>query len=355
MSSKLFEDKIRNEVRPSFGNENIFDYFNDTGRSDVVPIRELIESWYSIYPDSEKHEIKQRLKADFSPAFYELGMFSYFNNQGYKLSIHPPLPNTQKRTDFLAIKANNEFYVEIKEMRLTSDAERSSHRLTKTLMDSINRIDSSNFLLHIQKITLKNGKQPSGKKIVSYFNNIIRSFNPDFYRTLLENGGYGFMPYIKYEDETISINLKLSPKAVHLRGNNGRAIASYGGYSKIGGDEVGIRDALLQKAKRYSNLDKPFLICLNYPSSFLDEEDVRIALYGFGKSFDGFFGTAGNPKNTRVSAVLITGFTVSGLACAQIYYYKNPFAKREIAFLPSFDIVKSLGLNEGYISEFAYC
>jgi len=353
----LFDELERKETRPAFGNENSFDYFNSTGRRDVVPIRELMESWYSQYPDAEKYEIKQRLKSDFQPTFYELGMYTYFKKQGYDLLIHPDLPNSLKHPDFLAIKEPDKFYVEIKEMRTTSDAERSKAKRMNTLTDSLNQIDSTNFLLSIKKITFRNGNQPSGRKIIAHFDKIIGTIEPEPYRVLLENSGYGGMPHINYEDETVYIELKLMPKAAHLRGNTGRAIGSYGSYSKIGGDEEGIRDALLRKAKRYGELDQPFLICLNYPSSFLDEDDVKVALYGldnriYGNGFDGFFGTAENPKNTRVSAVLITGFTVSGLTRAKIYYHKNPFAKRTTAFLPSFDLISSLGLNDGYVNEF---
>ena len=105
-----------------------------------------MELWYSIYPDSEKFEIRQRLKSDFQPAFYELGMHAYFKNQGFDLTIHPKLPNTTKHPDFLVKKDSDDFYVEIKEMRMFSDAERLLAKQKNTLLDSLNRIDSTNFL-----------------------------------------------------------------------------------------------------------------------------------------------------------------------------------------------------------------
>lgn len=357
LNDRLFDEKIRTETRAAFGNENSFDYFNNTGRSDVGPIRELIENLYSIYPDSEKFEIKQRLKSDFQPAFYELVMHAYFKNQGFDLTIHPELPDTRKRPDFLASKNSESLYVEIKEMRMSSDAEHLQAKQRNTLIDSLNLVDCTNFLLLIQKIEFRNGLQPSGKKIISHFNEILSKIEPEPYRILLETDGFSNMPYINYQDETVYISLKLIPKASHLRGNIGRAIGSYGAYTKIGGDESAIKDALLQKSKRYGNLDKPFVICLNYPSSFLDEEDVKLALFGRDEKiayneFECFFGTPNNPKNTRVSAVLITCFTVSGLANGKMYYHKNPYAKIETGFSPSFNLLKSLNLSESYIKQF---
>lgn len=346
--SKLFEIKKRTETRPSTGNENAFKYYNDTGRIDVIPVREIMEIWFEIYPDNEKDEMRSRLVSDFGPAFYELGLYSYFKNLGYLITIHPTVPNSTKHPDFLVHKNGVEFYVEIKEMQLESEVERLKNRRMNTLTDSMNLIDSTNFMICIETIRFKSGNQPSGKKVIKHFDNLIKSFEPESYREKMEKSGYEIMPTLQYEDNDVYIAIKLLPKLSHLRGKIGRAVASYGAYSKIGGDEETIKNALQSKASRYGVLDKPFLICLNYPSSFLRKEDIDLALYGS----ESFFGTVNNPKNTRVSAVLITSFTVSGLVNAKHYFYPNPYAKREIEFSPAIDLKSSLSLTKGYIKEF---
>lgn len=345
---RLFDIKDRVEIRPSKGNENAFYYYNDTGRTDVIPVREIMENWFEIYPDNEKDEMRSRLISDFGPAFYELALYSYFKNLGYSITIHPSVPNSSKHPDFLVRKDEVELYVEIKEIQLESDVERLKKKRLNTLTDSMNLIDNTNFMICIEKIRFKSGNQPSGKKIIKHFDNLIKPFDPDFYRERLEKSGFGIMPTLQYEDNDVYIDIKLLPKALHLRGKIGRAIASYGGYSKIGGDEDMIKNALQSKASRYGPLDKPFLICLNYPSSLLHKEDIDLALHGT----EGFFGRANNPKNTRVSAVLITTFTVSGLVNAKQYFYTNPFAKMENEFLPSDDLKTSLSLTDLYIKEF---
>lgn len=344
----LFDNKERIETRPSNGNENSFDYFNNTGRTDIIPVREVMENWFSIYPDSEKEEMKKRVKADFGPAFYELGMYCYFKNMGYDIFIHPTVPNSSKRPDFLAVKNDHDFYVEIKEIRMLSDAERLKERRLNTLTDSMNSVDCTYFMLCIESIEFKTGKQPSGKKIIKYFDNLIKAYDPDIYRKMLEKDGFSMMPKLKYDDDDVLIKIRLTPKAPHMRGKKGRAIASYGAYIKIGGEEEMIKSAIQTKATRYGELDKPFLICLNYPSDLLHKEDIDIALYGN----DGAFGAENNPRNTRVSAVLITTFTVSGLLNTNLYYHENPFAKKKIDFLLFTDLIKGLNLTDRYIQEF---
>lgn len=165
---------------------------------------------------------------------------------------------------------------------------------------------------------------------------------------MLEKDGFSMMPKLKYDDDDVLIKIRLTPKAPHMREKKGRGIASYGAYIKIGGEEEMIKSAIQTKATRYGELDKPFLICLNYPSDLLHKEDIDIALYGN----DGAFGAENNPRNTRVSAVLITTFTVSGLLNTNLYYHENPFAKKKIDFLLFTDLIKGLNLTDRNIQEF---
>ena len=342
---KLFDCKERSDARPASGNENTFHYFNDTARSEVIPLREVMEIWFNNYPDSEKVEMKERLISDFYPAFYELAMYQYFKNMDYDVTIHPAVPGTEKRPDFLVKNGADEFYVEIKEMQMITSAEELERKKLNTLYDSMNSIDNTSFMICIKKIKFKSSRQPSGKKVIKHFNAIVHSLDPD---VILQNEVGQRMPRYIYEDEDVSIVVGFLPKSVDHRGRKGRAIGSYGSYTKFGGDEEKIKKALNRKTTRYGNLDKPFIICLNYPSSFLDQEDITAALYGQ----DNIFGTHDKPNNTRVSGILVTGFTVSGLTNAKFYYNRHPNAKKSAKFSPSDDLIKSLGLTDAYVEQF---
>jgi hypothetical protein len=342
---KLFDRKERSDIRPASGNENTFHYFNDTARPEVIPLREVMEIWFKDYPDSEKVEMKERLISDFYPAFYELAMYQYFKNMGYDVTIHPAVPETKKRPDFLVKNEADEFYVEIKEMQMVTYAEELERRKLNTLYDSMNSIDNTNFMICIDKIKFKSSRQPSGKKVIKHFDAIMHSLYPD---VILQNEVGHRRPRYAYEDEDVSIIVGLLPKSADHRGRKGRAIGSYGSYTKLGGDEEKIKKALNKKTTRYGNLDKPFIICLNYPSSFLHQEDIAAALYGQ----DNIFGTPDKPNNTRVSGILITGFTVSGLTNAKFYYNRHPNAKKVAKFSPSDDLIKCLGLTDAYVVQF---
>ncbi|RZK19848.1 MAG: hypothetical protein EOO43_11490, partial [Flavobacterium sp.] len=311
----LFNDFERINTRPAFGNEKTFEYFELSAREDVAMFQETLQRWYNVFPDHEKQEIKERLKSDFYPAFYELAMYTYFTNLGYQLDIHPDLPASTKHPDFLASKNGYSFYIELRCLRMSSDEELLQERLKNTLLDSLNQVDATNFLLMIENIHFKQKLQPSGRKIIGHFNKLIYPLDPDHYSNLLESIGFSRMPKLEYDDDVVTISVKLMPKVLDKRGLGGRAIGSYGAYTKIGGDEEIIKTALVKKSKHYGKLHLPFLICLNYPSSFLDKEDIEKALFGSPiklsskNLYQGFFGSNENPKGSQVSAIMINNFT----------------------------------------------
>src|SRR5690606_10929495 len=105
----------------------------------------------------------------------------------------------------------HDFYVEIKEIRMISDAESLKERRLNTLTDSMNSVDCTYFMLCIESIEFKTGKQPSGKKIIKYFDNLIKAYDPDIYRKMLEKDGFSMMPKLKYDDDDVLIKIRLTP------------------------------------------------------------------------------------------------------------------------------------------------
>jgi hypothetical protein len=115
-STILFDDKIRSLEGPADYNADIFTYYNESARPEMDNVRKLLESWFSEYPDKEKQELKSRFKATFNPTFYELYIYMLFKRLGYSLAIHPEVPGTQKRPDYLATRDGQSLYIEVKHM-----------------------------------------------------------------------------------------------------------------------------------------------------------------------------------------------------------------------------------------------
>jgi hypothetical protein len=90
----LFEKKERTLDGPAKYNVDTYQYYNDSARQDMEVIRQLLEKWFSHYPDDEKQDLKTRFQASFDAAFYELYIYTLFTKLGFSLSIHPDIPGT---------------------------------------------------------------------------------------------------------------------------------------------------------------------------------------------------------------------------------------------------------------------
>lgn len=111
---KLFEDKNRIYDKPATHNSNTYNYYDCSSRVDIAIIRKVLNEWFDDYPDTEKNELNRRFNKSFTSAFYELFIFNLFKLQGFKIEIHPDIPGTTKKPDFLISKGDIEFYLEAK-------------------------------------------------------------------------------------------------------------------------------------------------------------------------------------------------------------------------------------------------
>lgn len=87
----LFDSIERTYLEAAKHNENTYDYYNISARTDITKVRDALEGWFSGYPKEEKKELKSRFKKDFDSAFYELFLYELFSKLGYKIIIHPDL------------------------------------------------------------------------------------------------------------------------------------------------------------------------------------------------------------------------------------------------------------------------
>jgi len=346
---KLFENKNRTHIAPALHNENSFDYYDHSARKDVAAVRDVLNQWFENFPEEEKNELKSRFKKTFSSAFYELFIFSLFKSQGFEIIIHPEVPNSSKRPDFLLKKGHIEFYLEAKEARdKTIEQEAQQNRINQ-IYDSLNKIETPNFLLRIEKLILKSESQPAIKKIIPSIEKELKEICPDKVTKDLERLGYDSSPRIYREDDNFKLTISLIPKSPENRNKGGRAIGAYSFDAYWGGAENSIKNSFSKKAKRYGKLDKPYIICINaIGSKFSGEYDVGNAVWGtLGISWsddpnnrdektrrqrDGIFMGDKGPIFLNVSGVLITYAMEFNIPVSNYWLIKHPFSNNDLDF-----------------------
>ena len=346
---KLFEDRFRTHLEPATHNENIYDYYDRSARKDISIIREVLNRWFIIYPQVEKIELKQRFKKAFSSAFYELYLFNLFKLQGFTIEIHPKLPNSNKRPDFLISKNEIEFYLEAKVAKGESEEQESQQKRIYQIYDSLNTIKSPNFLLSIEEIILKSKLQPTTKRIRRFVEEKLEKYDPDNVTNQIQNHGYEGSPKIIIEDLNIKLTISLIPKAKPYRNIGGRTIGTYPFEAFWGGEQDSIKNSFVKKAKRYGQLDLPYIIGINtVGSKFSGDYDVMNAFWGspvlswsnnpkdqdekLTRLKDGLFLSDRGPIFQNVSGVLINYIMEFNIPVSKYWFIKHPFSRYGLNF-----------------------
>jgi hypothetical protein len=357
----LFDDIERTSLEPSNLNESEFDYYNRSARKDIQTIRTKLEEWFRLIPDCEKNEIKSRIKKKFDDVFYELFLYNLFANLGFQITIHPTVPSSNNKPDFLIKKGDLEIYVEAKISKGKSNKEEALERMKNHFYDAINRISTENFILQIEELQFISCNQPQTKNIVSKIENILDSLDPDMVEENTKTNGYRDYK-IEYNDQ--DIHLVLNPLAVSKskRGKSSRrAVGVFPIEIFYGGGEESIRESINRKAKRYGDLDKPFIICINALSfKTSSSDDVDSAIWGTlafpiddnqSSSVknsvhkpDGVFYDKNGPRRKHLTAVLVNKVFPSNIPSSEYWFYKNPFSKHQIDF-------NDLGLKLNYVKD----
>lgn len=298
-----------------------------------------MESWFSVYPQSEAAEFKRRLQSDFDTASFELILFTYFTRLGFSVTPHPAAPASSRRPDFLVSGEGTAFYLEATTARDQSDEQSARENVKNLVLDAINTADSPHFFLGIRKLTVKHGQQPAPRRIVAFLERELQRFNPN---TVPVGTAFTDSPSLTFEDSTARIVFWIMPKSPGLRGQpNVRNIGIGPIESYVGNPEFVFRDAVSSKATRYGLLNAPFVVAVNHLGKFgIHDDTVTEGLFGSIKvgvdtnthearpfrDRDGAFMGPTGPINTRVSAVLAASVRPWSLSSARFELVHHPAA-----------------------------
>lgn len=358
---ELFEKIERTYTGPANHNENPYEYYNRSARKEISNIRETLNEWFRNYPNDEKFELKSSFKKKFDDCFYELFLYQLFTKLGFEIQIHPDLPNTSKKPDFLLKKEGVELYAEAKIVKNKSHQQEALDRKINEFYDNISKLDSKGFLINIDTFILKSQKQPSTKGLIKKIEEEIEKLDPDLVTEEVTTKGFESIPVIVIENEDIFLKIKPMPVVKSERDKKKRPIGMYPIESFCGGGEDSLKDSITMKAKRYGKLDKPFIVCVNtLDIQTSGTHDIENAIWGslaiswstnpedrdekWIRKRDGvFLGEKGaNFKN--LSGVLITKVFTHNIHNANYWLYKHPFSENELEF-------KSLGLKYNYVEK----
>lgn len=349
---KLFDDIERNDYERAQYAESQFAYLNRTARVEFARIRDELERWFSRYPPSGQAELRARFRSRFNSqhqaAFFELFLHELLLRLRCQVTLHPNIPNVTRKPDFLVKSPTGEcFYIEAAIVTMESDAEAAARARMNDVYDVLNRrVDSPDFFLWINTDGVSTTPPPA-RKIASFVSERLAELDPDEITRLYESGRIEEIPRWSFEHEGCKIEFEPIPKKPEARGKPGvQPIGMQGPDAQWVDHRTPIRKAITKKARRYGDLDLPYVIAVNV-LELIDEVDVREALFG-EEQFTILFSQSepanpvgirmsrlpngaymNDPTYTRVSAVLLaTQLFVDNIPRANLRLYHNPWAQR---------------------------
>jgi len=367
----IFEKVEREDEEPKEHNESSYSFLNRSSWSSCEKIREFLNLTTKGYPESETNEIVSRIKCGndrhFDSAVFELILYQVFISLGCELTPHPVLPNGQKsRPDFLVETPKGEkFYLEAVLASAKTNVNDRAEKLKGTVYNSIDKISHHNFFVEVDDTGNPN-TPPKGRALKKSLKKWLDSLDPDQVIKDVDSFGFEHRPQFDWEHDGWYVIFRAIPIKPERRGKGQRTIGMYGSNGGFHDSWSPIRDAIIEKGRKYGVLDKPLVIAVNSSACILERIDEMQALFGqerfsftgasepsFSRAPNGAWHSKGGPRYTRISAAWIFKHLMPWSVSTSTHtLYCNPYSTLEIPdFLFQFPHGKvangKMVLNEG--------
>ncbi|MCL4559312.1 MAG: hypothetical protein M1281_01700 [Chloroflexi bacterium] len=348
---KLFDETQDVGSEAASYTEPNFVFLNRTSREEFVRIRDLLEVWFERYPSTEKSEFRSRFRSSnnfqHQGAFLELFLHELLLRLGCKLELHPSLDKTTKSPDFLVEpQASQKFYLEATVATGETVNETAARARENTVYEVLNRlVESPDYFLSLS-VRGSPESPPPARKLANYINRELGFLEYDEIARIYKLDDLQNLPRWYFDHGGWHIEIQPIPK-FKLRGNRGvRPIGSRSTGIRMVDNWTPIRDSIIEKGKKYGELDMPYVIAVN-ALEYVDTIDILQALYGqeeylinisdnseaseprLHRKPNGVWVGPNGPQYTRISAVLmVTRLSTFNIPRADLHLYHNPWAQK---------------------------
>lgn len=333
---RLFDQIDRVGQDPASQSESAFHYLNRTAKPLFAFGREFLEDWFSRYPEAHKEELRVRFRssgdAEHYAAFFELLLYQLFRRLGADIEIHPAMPNTASRPDFLIRSTKSSpFILEATVVTFQSKADVGAEARLNHIYDILNKkVDSPNCFISVE-VNSSPLTQPPANQIVQFITDKLKDLDIDALSDLYQKGGYQEVPAWQFDHEEWSILFRPVPKSPEARGRSGlRPLGPYFSGWKLIDHTPALRDAVSTKAHKYGEIPYPFVVAIDALEP-LDYGDVEAAF--LKREYDGVWTSRKESSRRRVSAVLLASnllpWSLGETKCGVFY---NPWATSSMDF-----------------------
>lgn len=287
-SLKLFHTFEREYMGPSEFSESNYHYLNRSARPEFACIRQILQLWFDNYNarEDKRFEMYKLLRSDLDEdhltAFFELYLYQLFTRLGFTVVVEPEWPVNSP--DFLlSLPTGEEILLEATSVFTELDFGVARKRENKVLDEINKRLKFPEYFLHMQLNGGPTGEPPYGK-ICKFLRKELSKLDPiQVERAAVEtqNKGFDRLPRIPWQHDSWDIEFFVIPVKPEARGKSNHRIIGSRSYGFFNSDlHHSLKSKIRSKASRYGELHIPYIVAINFLSSFLDDDDVLDALFG---------------------------------------------------------------------------
>lgn len=312
-------------------------------------VRDLLESWFGRFPASGQRELLRRFQSSAThetvEAFWELYLHELFKLSGCNILLHPDLPDSNHKPDFLIEWGSSQSaYVEATVLGLTR-RERETIQRQSEFLDRLDELHIDNFWLDIE-IYRDTPLIPSIGSLRDWLNTWLAPLNPDDYISMTKEASewWARLPRRMWKEAGWVVSVRAIPKSPENRGKRTRTIGSDPSFGDWVTDDRDILKVLRRKRKHYNVSDRAFIVAVMCARSTCDHNEFQQALFSRAREHpsvlksgklsspwknqdEGLWITSGGPARNDVSAVLVSTYLQPWMvACVEPVVYHNPWA-----------------------------
>ena len=282
---QLFDDFSRTDDSPSKSAERLYPFLNRSPWPVCARARALCESWFSRYPTGDQKDLYRRFTSrrdkDHRSAYFELLLHELLIRLGGELTVHPSVPGTTKKPDFLVELGGTRLYLEAMVNHAKED-DFGDSPIFDEVCDQINSMDVPNHFVHIFFSDAPTNS-PSKKSIVDQVARLIQLSDGEITQRQLFDDGYHVLAlgFLEIDDAYAKVRLYPHTGKERAAKEHRNVIRSTGGVAHSVAPRWRKSLRLKAKSKELEQYDAPCVIAVNVMDGFarIGNEGAQ-AVYG---------------------------------------------------------------------------
>lgn len=318
--TRLFDPGVRTYAGIAGRDETRFAFLNRSARESIKRARKTLQRWYSAFPDEKQKDIWSRFRSDDGQhlgALLELATHQLLLSKCAGVQVDPDFNNLTP--DFAATYEGVDFVVECT-VAQESGREVGATKRAEIIKNAIDSVDTGRFSLSCE-LSSTGPDQPSSTELRQTVKKWVDSLDPDEELRRQEQG-YG-PSELSWRKNGWDLQLEV----IHVASRNEKEVDTRAIHMEIddGGwrqDDESLKGVLKRKARKYRNLELPFLVVLGSGNEYAAPKDLFEALFGHEvlvasvqskgtkptcqprHKYDGLFGSPSALRSQQLSAVL---------------------------------------------------